>query len=135
MSTTLSPLTAGSARMLTIALSLLRYPTFPDALRDLPDALSLLSLFALLTTTPTPTSTLPPTLTINCARLMAEWKLYVMRSKCLRKVFFSIKGVYYQVEIGGEKVTWLEGYAFTQHVSTSPSSGVALSGIVYGSVV
>lgn len=49
---------------------------------------------------------------------MAEWKLYVMRSKCLRKVFFSIKGVYYQVEIGGEKVTWLEGYAFTQHVST-----------------
>lgn len=48
---------------------------------------------------------------------MAEWKLYVMRSKCLRKVFFSIKGVYYQVEIGGEKVTWLEGYAFTQHVS------------------
>ncbi|KAL7418169.1 Pescadillo N-terminus-domain-containing protein [Mrakia frigida] len=104
-----------------------RYPTFPDALRDLPDALSLLSLFALLTTTPTPTSTLPPTLTINCARLMAEWKLYVMRSKCLRKVFFSIKGVYYQVEIGGEKVTWLEGYAFTQHVPTDVDFRILLT--------
>lgn len=94
-----------------------RYPTFPDALRDLPDALSLLSLFALLPTTPTPTSTLPATLPANCARLMAEWKLYVMKSRCLRKVFFSIKGVYYQVEIAGEKITWLEGYGFNQHVS------------------
>ncbi|CED84517.1 Protein required for normal rRNA processing [Phaffia rhodozyma] len=95
-----------------------RYPTFPMALRDLPDALSLISLFSMLPVNPTPTSTLPKDLSSNCARLMAEWKLYIMREKALRKVFFSIKGVYYQVELHGEKITWLEAYGFTQHVPT-----------------
>lgn len=86
------------------------------ALRDLPDALSLISLFSMLPVNPTPTSTLPQNLSSNCARLMAEWKLYIMKEKALRKVFFSIKGVYYQVELHGEKITWLEAYGFTQHV-------------------
>jgi pescadillo protein len=53
---------------------------------------------------------------------MAEWKLYLMRSRALRKVFFSIKGVYYQADVAGETVTWLEAYGFTQHVSRSSSS-------------
>lgn len=93
------------------------YPTFPTAVRDLPDALSLVSLFSLLPVNPTPTSNLPKDLSANCARLMAEWKLFIIRSRALRKVFFSIKGVYYQVEVAGETVTWLEAYGFTQHVS------------------
>jgi len=71
---------------------------------------------------PTPTSNLPKDLSANCARLMAEWKLYLMRSRALRKVFFSIKGVYYQADVAGETVTWLEAYGFTQHVRRPSSS-------------
>lgn len=35
-------------------------------------------------------------------------------SKCLRKVFLSIKGIYYQAEIMGQKVTWIQPYQFVQ---------------------
>jgi pescadillo len=52
----------------------------------------------------------------NCSRLAAEWQLYVMRTHSLRKVFLSIKGVYYQAEIMDQPVTWLVPYQFTQNV-------------------
>ena len=32
---------------------------------------------------------------------------YVIAAKALRKVFISIKGIYYQVEVRGQTVTWL----------------------------
>jgi pescadillo protein len=53
----------------------------------------------------------------NCSRLAAEWQLYVMRTHSLRRVFLSIKGVYYQAEIMDQPVTWLVPYQFTQNVS------------------
>ena len=53
----------------------------------------------------------------NCSRLAAEWQLYVMHTRSLRKVFLSIKGVYYQAEIMDQPVTWLAPYQFTQNVS------------------
>jgi pescadillo protein len=56
----------------------------------------------------------------NCSRLAAEWQLYVMRTHSLRKVFLSIKGVYYQAEIMDQLVTWLVPYQFTQNVSFAP---------------
>jgi len=52
----------------------------------------------------------------NCERLSAEFQHYVIRSKSLRKCFLSIKGIYYQAEIEGEKITWLVPYKFSQHV-------------------
>lgn len=55
----------------------------------------------------------------NCARLAAEWQLYVMHTRSLRKVFLSIKGVYYQAEVLDQIVTWLVPYQFTQNVGTS----------------
>jgi pescadillo protein len=55
----------------------------------------------------------------NCSRLAAEWQLYVMRTHSLRKVFLSIKGVYYQAEVMDQTVTWLVPYQFTQNVSLS----------------
>ncbi|GAA5948456.1 hypothetical protein JCM10213_004431, partial [Rhodosporidiobolus nylandii] len=89
-----------------------RYPTFVDSLRDLDDALSLIVLFAALPAS----STVPASIIANCARLAAEWQLYVMRTRALRKVFLSIKGIYFQAEIQGQTITWLVPYMFTQTI-------------------
>jgi pescadillo protein len=89
-----------------------RYPTFVDAVRDIDDALCMISLFASLPSH----SRIPPSLIENCARLAAEWQLYVMHSRSLRKTFLSIKGVYYQADIMDQTVTWLVPYQFTQNV-------------------
>lgn len=61
-------------------------------------------------------SRIPPSLVENCARLAAEWQLYVMHTRSLRKIFLSIKGVYYQAEVNDQTVTWLVPYQFTQSV-------------------
>nr|XP_041575313.1 pescadillo homolog [Taeniopygia guttata] len=85
-----------------------RYPTFVDALRDLDDALSMCFLF----------STFPRTgkchvQTIQlCRRLAVEFQNYVIASRSLRKVFLSIKGIYYQAEVLGQPITWITPYAF-----------------------
>jgi pescadillo protein len=89
------------------------YPSFIDAVRDIDDALCLIFLFATLP----PSPRVPAKLVESCARLAAEWQLYIIKAKALRKVFLSIKGVYYQAEIMGEQVTWLVPYAFTPNVS------------------
>jgi pescadillo protein len=59
---------------------------------------------------------LPKEIIENCSRLAAEWQLYVMRSRALRKAFLSIKGVYYQAEVVDQTVTWLTPYQFAQNV-------------------
>ncbi|KZT56474.1 hypothetical protein CALCODRAFT_497386 [Calocera cornea HHB12733] len=89
-----------------------RYPTFIDAVRDIDDALCLVHLFAMLPAN----DRIAPEVIENCARLAAEWQLYVMRTHALRKVFLSIKGIYFQAEVMGQSVTWLVPYMFTQHV-------------------
>jgi pescadillo protein len=100
-----------------------RYPTFIDALRDLDDALCLIFLFA----------TFPVNNKINasviseCQRLSAEFQHYVMRARCLRKVFLSIKGIYYQAEIKGQPVTWLVPYQFVQTIPKDVDLQVMLS--------
>jgi pescadillo protein len=80
----------------------------------LDDALSLIVLFAHLPANPT----VPAEIIQNCAKLYAEWQLYVMRTRSLKKVFLSIKGIYYQAHIKGVPVTWLVPYQFTQHVGS-----------------
>ncbi|CUS08150.1 unnamed protein product [Tuber aestivum] len=90
-----------------------RYPTFTDALRDLDDALSMIHLFASLPTN----ENLPPATVANCSRLAKEWAHYVIRAGALRKSFLSIKGIYYQAEVGGgQEVLWLVPYTFAQNV-------------------
>ncbi|XP_045390429.1 pescadillo homolog isoform X2 [Lemur catta] len=86
-----------------------RYPTFIDALRDLDDALSMCFLF----------STFPRTgkchvHTIQlCRRLTVEFMHYVIAARALRKVFLSIKGIYYQAEVLGQPIVWITPYAFS----------------------
>ncbi|XP_054706289.1 pescadillo-like isoform X2 [Uloborus diversus] len=80
-----------------------RYPTFIDAVRDLDDAISMCFLF----------STFPKNRAVKseiihlCRRLTVEFLHYIMQTKSLRKVFISVKGIYYQAEIMGQLVTWM----------------------------
>ncbi|XP_068937980.1 pescadillo homolog isoform X2 [Petaurus breviceps papuanus] len=91
-----------------------RYPTFIDALRDLDDALSMCFLF----------STFPRTgkchvQTIQlCRRLTVEFLNYIIASRALRKVFLSIKGIYYQAEVLGQPIVWITPYAFSHNHPT-----------------
>ncbi|XP_007952113.1 pescadillo homolog [Orycteropus afer afer] len=86
-----------------------RYPTFIDALRDLDDALSMCFLF----------STFPRTgkchvQTIQlCRRLTVEFMHYVITARALRRVFLSIKGIYYQAEVLGQPIVWITPYTFS----------------------
>jgi pescadillo protein len=41
---------------------------------------------------------------------------YCTISQCFTKAFFSIKGTYYQVEIMGQKITWIAPYQFNQRL-------------------
>ncbi|XP_069136470.1 pescadillo homolog isoform X2 [Argopecten irradians] len=81
-----------------------RYPFFSDAVRDLEDCLSMCFLF----------STFPKTSKIfteyifKSQKLTVEFLHYVIASKSLRKVFVSIKGIYYQAEIMNETITWVQ---------------------------
>jgi pescadillo protein len=83
-----------------------RYPTFSSALQDLDDALCLCFAFAALTQN----NIARPHVIAECRRLTTEFMHYVIESHSLSKVFVSIKGIYYQAEIMGEKVTWVVGH-------------------------
>jgi len=48
------------------------------------------------------------------SRLYKEWMTYCTIAQCFKKSFFSIKGIYYQVEIMGQNITWVAPYAFNQ---------------------
>ncbi|KAI6700738.1 hypothetical protein NL676_015062 [Syzygium grande] len=50
----------------------------------------------------------------NCRKLSHEWQAYIARTHKLRKVFISVKGIYYQAEVEGQKITWLTPHALQQ---------------------
>ncbi|CAG8751611.1 16431_t:CDS:2, partial [Dentiscutata erythropus] len=100
-----------------------RYPAFTDALRDLDDALCMLFLFA---TFPS-TDKIKSETVANCQQLSLEFQHYVIRSRSLRKVFLSIKGIYYQIETKGQTITWLVPYQFSQQVPNDVDFRVMLT--------
>jgi len=100
-----------------------RYPTFVDAVRDIDDALCMIFLFASLPSD----GKVAPSLIENCSRLASEWQLYIMHTHALRKVFLSIKGVYYQAEVMDQTVTWLVPYQFTQYIPVDVDVRVMLT--------
>ncbi|RWS25384.1 pescadillo-like protein, partial [Leptotrombidium deliense] len=85
-----------------------RYPRFIDALRDVDDALSMCFLYSRFSKT----SLLPLELIEVSRKLSVEFMHYVIEVKALRKVFVSIKGYYYQVEIKGQTITWVVPHNF-----------------------
>ncbi|KAM3611064.1 uncharacterized protein V6R79_012969 [Siganus canaliculatus] len=86
-----------------------RYPTFIDALRDIDDALCMCFLFSTFARTG---KCHVQTIQL-CRRLTVEWMNFVIASRALRKVFISIKGIYYQAEVMGEFITWVVPYQFS----------------------
>ena len=78
------------------------------------DALSMIHFFAFL---PSKNSSRAKRVA-TCQRLVREWNMYVIKSRCLRKCFISIKGIYYQAEIMGERITWLVPHKFSQDLPT-----------------
>ncbi|XP_075495962.1 pescadillo homolog isoform X2 [Primulina tabacum] len=93
-----------------------RYPEFIDALRDLDDCLSMVHLFAALPAVDRAVNgeKIPVDRVHNCRRLSLEWQAFVSRTHKLRKTFISVKGIYYQAEVEGQKIIWLTPHALQQ---------------------
>lgn len=89
-----------------------RYPSFPDAVRDIDDALNMLFLFANLPATDQVSSKI----TREAQSICNQWLAYVARERLVRKVFVSIKGVYYQADVKGEEVRWLVPFKFPENI-------------------
>lgn len=89
-----------------------RYPSFPDALRDIDDALNMLFLFANLPATNQVSSKIIQ----DAQRLCNQWLAFVAKERLIRKVFVSIKGVYYQASIRGEDIRWIVPYKFPENI-------------------
>ncbi|CAB1453396.1 unnamed protein product [Pleuronectes platessa] len=86
-----------------------RYPSFIDALRDIDDSLCMCFLFSTFARTG---KCHVQTIQL-CRRLTVEWMNYVVAARALKKVFISIKGIYYQAEVMGQLTTWLVPYQFS----------------------
>ena len=89
-----------------------RYPSFGDALRDFDDPLTLTHLFAMLPADKR--HGIPAELVTRARSLALEFQAYVTKTKSLRKVFISVKGIYYQALVHGVEVTWLTPHALAQ---------------------
>jgi len=101
-----------------------RYPTFQDALRDMDDALSMLALYSGL-----PSGVVSYRTVAFSRRLLLEFHGWVLRERSLRKVFVSIKGIYYQADISGFSVTWVIPHKFVQTVRRRAMAARALESI------
>lgn len=100
-----------------------RYPSFPDALRDIDDALNMLFLFANLPATDQVSSTL----TKEAQAICNQWLAFVAKERLVRKVFVSIKGVYYQADVRDEEVRWLVPYKFPENIPSDVDFRIMLT--------
>ena len=102
-----------------------RYPTFQDALADLDDPLCLLSLFASL---PSHKGfSVPNEKLAKSKQLYQEFLLLCILKKGLRKVFLSVKGIYFQVEINGQNITWISPYKFAQDLPADVNYAIMMT--------
>ena len=102
-----------------------RYPEFVDALRDLDDPLSTLALFSIFPSHKE--FALERKEVETCTQLMRQWSKYVIETRALRKAFLSIKGIYYQAEVMGQKVTYLVPYEYPPNLPADVDYRVMLT--------
>jgi len=60
-------------------------------------------------------------------KLCREFQLYIIETHSLRKIFVSIKGIYYQAEIMDQTITWLVPHQFNQQIQKDVDYKVMLS--------
>ena len=92
-----------------------RYPRFVDALQDVDDALCLIGIFANL-----PKHDLlkiSPDKVALSQKLLREFYLYTAVAQTFRKGFLSIKGIFLNSEIAGQKITWLTPFSHPQKLT------------------
>lgn len=89
-----------------------RYPSFLDALRDLDDPLNMLFLFANMPAT----DRVSHRVTKEASKLTNQWLAYVAKERLIKKVFVSIKGVYYEANVKGQEVRWLIPFKFPTNI-------------------
>lgn len=95
-----------------------RYPYFIDAVRDLDDALSIVSLYAFLSPEVRSNTTiefhhsLPSGLHDKARTIVKQWNDFVGKSQTLTKAFISIKGYYFEAIVKGERVRWLTPHEY-----------------------
>lgn len=89
-----------------------RYPSFLDALRDLDDPLNMLFLFANMPAT----NSVSHRVTKEAAKLTNQWLAFVAKERLIKKVFVSIKGVYYEANVRGQEVRWLVPFKFPTNI-------------------
>lgn len=89
-----------------------RYPSFLDALRDLDDPLNMLFLFANMPAT----DNVSHRVTKEAAKLTNQWLAFVAKERLIKKVFVSIKGVYYEANVRGQEVRWLVPFKFPTNI-------------------
>jgi len=51
---------------------------------------------------------------LTCRNLYRDFLFYCTVAQNFTKAFFSIKGIYYRVEIMGQPITWVAPYSFNQ---------------------
>ncbi|PHJ23171.1 brca1 c terminus domain-containing protein [Cystoisospora suis] len=91
-----------------------RFPTLSDAVADLDDALSTACIFAML-----PADGRRGVRAEQCVKatqLLDEFLLVVTQQRALRRVFASVKGYYFQVQLLGHLVTFLMPHPFKQEM-------------------
>ena len=92
-----------------------RYPKFSDALNDLDDALCLIGIF----------SNLPKYDLLKISsekvkmsqKLLREFYLYISIAQIFKKGFISIKGIYLNIEILGQSITFLSPFNHPQKLT------------------
>ncbi|KAJ1444705.1 Pescadillo N-terminus-domain-containing protein [Pelagophyceae sp. CCMP2097] len=100
-----------------------RYPRFADAVGDLDDPLCTVFLFAALPAQ----GRVVAEKTHSCVDLAEQWMALVAQQRTLRRAFISIKGVYLEADVGGQRVTWLVPHKFTPFVPTEVDFRVMLT--------
>ena len=67
------------------------------------------------------------TLTREAQAICNQWLAFVAKERLVRKVFVSIKGVYYQADVRGEEVRWLVPYKFPENIPSDVDFRIMLT--------
>ena len=63
----------------------------------------------------------------GCQNMTRQWESVLASNHLLRKVFVSIKGIYYQAEVLGHEVTWMVPHQFTYEFPKDVDLNVMMS--------